>query len=90
MTMNLDVLDRYARFLGRRHATVALAFERIAHKKSPVIVQLGSYIFNANSRKSTKGEIAGNGLDSAIIRKGRRVFLLEQKLDEWFQGGGTR
>jgi hypothetical protein len=42
MSMNLDILDRYARFLGKRHASVALAFERIAHKKSPVIVELGS------------------------------------------------
>ena len=40
--MNLEVLDRYARFLGRRHPSVALAFERTAHKKSPVIVELGS------------------------------------------------
>jgi hypothetical protein len=42
MSMNLDILGRYARFLGKRHASVALAFERIAHKKSPVIVELGS------------------------------------------------
>jgi len=40
--MNLEVLDRYARFLGRRHPSVALAFERIAHKKTPMIVELGS------------------------------------------------
>ena len=41
MSMNLDILDRYVRFLGKRHASVALAFERIAHKKSPVIVEQG-------------------------------------------------
>lgn len=40
--MNLDVLDRYAELLGKRHPSVALAFERIADKKSPVIVELGS------------------------------------------------
>jgi hypothetical protein len=42
MTMNLDVLDRYERFLGKRHPSVALSFERIAGKTSPVIVELGS------------------------------------------------
>jgi hypothetical protein len=42
MTMNLGVLDRYARFLGKRHPSVALAFEHIVDKKSPVIVELGS------------------------------------------------
>lgn len=34
MTMNLEVLDRYARLLGMRHPSVALAFEHIADKKS--------------------------------------------------------
>lgn len=42
MTLNLDVLDRYQQFLGNRYPSVALSFERIAEKKSPVIVELGS------------------------------------------------
>jgi len=42
MTLNLDVLDRYQQFLGKRYPSVALSFERIAEKKSPVIVELGS------------------------------------------------
>jgi len=42
MTMNLDVLDRYASLLDERYPSVALAFRRIADKKNPVIVELGS------------------------------------------------
>jgi hypothetical protein len=40
--MNLEVLDRYAGFLGKRHSSVALAFAHIADKKGPIIVELGS------------------------------------------------
>lgn len=49
--MNLDVLDRYARFLGKRQPSVALSFEQIADRKSPVIVELGcsrSYVSGGN------------------------------------------
>lgn len=42
MTLHLDVLDRYRRFLGKRHRSVALSFERIADKERPIIVELGS------------------------------------------------
>lgn len=42
MTLNLDALDRYQQFLGKRYLSVALSFERTAQKKSPVIVELGS------------------------------------------------
>ncbi|MBT8451451.1 MAG: class I SAM-dependent methyltransferase [Deltaproteobacteria bacterium] len=42
MTLNLDALDRYQQFLGKRYPSVALSFERTAEKKSPVIVELGS------------------------------------------------
>jgi hypothetical protein len=42
MTMNLNVLGRYERFLGKRYPSVALSFERIANKTSPIIVELGS------------------------------------------------
>lgn len=42
MTLNLDVLTRYERFLGKRYSSVALSFERIADKERPVIVELGS------------------------------------------------
>lgn len=42
MGIHLDVLERYERFLGKRHPSVALAFQRIASKASPTIVELGS------------------------------------------------
>ena len=42
MTLNLGILDRYKQFLGNRYPSVALSFERIAEKTSPVIVELGS------------------------------------------------
>ncbi|MFW2389370.1 MAG: class I SAM-dependent methyltransferase [Polyangiales bacterium] len=40
--MNLHILDRYASLLGKRHPSVALAFQHIAGKDDPVIVELGS------------------------------------------------
>jgi Methyltransferase domain len=51
MTLRLDVLDRYAHLLGKRYPSVALAFERIAERKSPIIVELGasrSYVSSGN------------------------------------------
>ncbi len=51
MQLNLPVLDRYAPFLGKRRPSVALAFERIATKKNPIIVELGasrSYVSGGN------------------------------------------
>ena len=51
MTLQLDVLDRYAPLLGKRHASLAVAFNRIAGKKNPLIVELGasrSYVSGGN------------------------------------------
>jgi hypothetical protein len=51
---------------------------------------LRNLIFKAESRQSSKGEIAGNGLIEcgAVIRLGRRVLLDEQKFLTWVIDGG--
>jgi len=51
MRLHLDVLDRYAPLLGTRHPSLVNAFERIADKKNPFIVELGtsrSYVRGGN------------------------------------------
>ena len=41
-------------------------------------------IFNSNDRLNSKGEvIPGNGLGSAIIRVGRRVYIDLDRFDKW-------
>ncbi len=40
-------------------------------------------IFNAKPRKTSRGEIAGNGLESALVRLGRKVMIDEAKFFEW-------
>jgi len=42
-------------------------------------------IFNANPRKTSLGEIPGNGLDAALLRLGRKVLIDEAKFFEWIE-----
>lgn len=44
---------------------------------------LRAHIFNASDRKSSSGTIPGNGLADAIIRKGRRLFIVESRFKSW-------
>jgi len=48
-------------------------------------------IFQASTRTSSQGVIAGNGLEEcgAIFRVGRRVFIDEGKFFEWLKSQGT-
>ncbi|MHB1174047.1 MAG: hypothetical protein ACYCZJ_02840 [Sulfuriferula sp.] len=51
---------------------------------------LRNLIFLAESRKTTKGTITGNGLDGALVRIGRKVLIDESKFFQWIdaqQGG---
>lgn len=45
-------------------------------------------VFKAQPRKSTKGEIPGNGLleAGAIVRRGRKVLIHRQRFLAWMEG----
>lgn len=60
--------------------------------KHPAFPQgsLRNLIFLAESRNTSKGKIAGNGLDVALVRVGRKVLIDEAKFFNWVdaqQGG---
>lgn len=60
--------------------------------KHPAFPQgsLRNLIFLAESRNTSKGKIAGNGLDVALVRVGRKVLIDEAKFFNWIdaqQGG---
>lgn len=40
-------------------------------------------IFHSRDRKTSKGIIPGNGLESAILRVGRKVLIDEARFFEW-------
>lgn len=46
---------------------------------------LRSMIFQASSRKSSKGEIRGNGLESALVRLGRKILIDESEFFKWLE-----
>ena len=61
-------------------------------EKHPAFQQgsLRNLIFLAESRNTSKGKIAGNGLDVALVRIGRKVLIDEAKFFNWIdaqQGG---
>ena len=63
----------------------ALSTVRQFSEKYPAFPQgsLRNLIFLAESRKTSKGEIAGNGLDVALMRIGRKVLIDDAKFFEW-------
>lgn len=60
-------------------------------EKHPAFTQgsLRSLIFNSTPRKTSKGEIPGNGLDVALIRIGRKVLINEARFFEWVEKQGA-
>ena len=54
-------------------------------EKHPAFQQgsLRNLIFLAESRKTSKGAIQGNGLDVALVRIGRKVLIDEAKFFNW-------
>ena len=61
-------------------------------EKHPAFQQgsLRNLIFLAESRNTSKGKIAGNGLDVALVRIGRKLLIDEAKFFNWIdaqQGG---
>lgn len=53
--------------------------------KHPAFPQgsLRNLIFLAESRESSNGKIAGNGLDVALVRIGRKLLIDEAKFFQW-------
>ena len=47
---------------------------------------LRNLIWKAETRRSSLGVIAGNGLASAIVRVGRRVYIDEARFFQWLDG----
>lgn len=47
-------------------------------------------IFNSKPRKTSLGEIPGNGLDAALVRLGRKVLIDEAKFFEWLDRQNAR
>jgi hypothetical protein len=54
-------------------------------EKHPAFQQgsLRNLIFLAESRNTSKGKIAGNGLDVALVRVGRKLLIDEAKFFQW-------
>jgi len=54
-------------------------------EKHPAFQQgsLRNLIFLAESRNTSKGKIAGNGLSVALVRIGRKVLIDESKFFDW-------
>ena len=46
---------------------------------------LRDQIFYAKSRVTTRGVIPGNGLEAALVRMNRRVYIDEEKYFEWVE-----
>jgi len=61
-------------------------------EKHPAFSQpaLRHLLFHARPRHSSKGEIAGNGLDKAILRVGRKVLIDEVRFFEWLAAQNAR
>ena len=55
--------------------------------KHPAFPQgsLRNLIFLAESRKTSKGTIQGNGLDVALVRIGRKLLIDEAKFFQWIE-----
>ena len=68
--------------------TKQLSTVRQFSEKYPAFPQGGlrNLIFLAESRKTSKGVIPGNGLSGALVRIGRKVLIDEAKFFEWIEG----
>jgi len=53
--------------------------------KHPAFTQgaIRNLIFLSESRKTSKGIIAGNGLNVALVRIGRKLLIDEEKFFQW-------
>ncbi len=55
------------------------------NEKHPAFSQGGlrHLIFFARARRTSRGEVAGNGLDAALVRVGRRILIDEARFFAW-------
>lgn len=60
--------------------------------KHPAFTQgsLRFLIFNAESRHTSRGLIAGNGLHVALVRLGRKVMIDESRFFDWLDAHNGR
>ena len=56
-------------------------------EKHPAFSQgsIRNLVFLAESRKTSKGTIAGNGLGIALVRIGRKLLIDESRFFEWIE-----
>ena len=54
--------------------------------KHPFLTEsaLRAYIYAAKSRLGANGRLPPNGMEAALVRRGRRVFIHEQRFFQWF------
>lgn len=54
-------------------------------EKHPAFTQgsIRQLIFRSRSRQTSRGNLAGNGLNVALVRLGRKVLIDEVKFFEW-------
>ena len=71
--------------MTQNNSTRTLLTVRQLSEAHPAFPQgsLRNLIFLAESRKTTKGTITGNGLDVALVRIGRKVLIDESKFFQW-------
>ncbi len=57
----------------------------------PSVSALRHMVFESQDRKNSIGEtLQGNGLEKAIIRRGRRVLIHQGRFFEWLEGQNGR
>lgn len=71
--------------MTQNNSTRTLLTVRQFSEKHPAFPQgsLRNLIFLAESRKTTKGTITGNGLDVALVRLGRKLLIDEARFFQW-------
>jgi hypothetical protein len=77
----------FCRGTGQQVAIPSVLTVEQFSKKHSAFTQgaLRKLIFHAKARKSSKGKIPSNGLEYALDRRGRRVYITERKFFEWHQ-----
>lgn len=82
--MGSRTIRRTAAMEEQQHPPVLLTVPQFS-ERHPAFTQpaVRHHIWKSRPRKSSLGEIKGNGLDRAIVRVGRKVLIDEAKFFEW-------
>jgi hypothetical protein len=83
--MENNTVTQAIKFANLETQPRALLTVRQFSDKHPAFPQgsLRNLIFLAESRKTSKGVIKGNGLDIALVRIGRKLLIDETKFFQW-------